>query len=331
MSLQQMSERVLYFPGANNIGVVALPDGGAIIIDSGLDKDVARKLRKALDEVGLSLRAIINTHHHADHIGGNAYLVRNIAGVQVYAPPLEAALIEHPLLEPTYLNYGASPARALRTRWLMAQGTRVHHLIGDDAEAIMEGRALPPLEVQGVRFEVLPLPGHSAAQIGLVVDGVCFAADGYFGRSVVAKHGLLYAHDIAAQLASFERLAARQDDWFLPGHGELSSRAEVGSVLEANRQAVAQAVELVQAALAEPGDLATVAARVLETMPGQAGEQAEAETAPAAPGMTSMTIPQYAIFASGIAAYLSYLEQQGQARLELAAGRLLWHRLSPTS
>src|SRR5918911_4068818 len=102
--LQPIAGRASYIPGSNNLGVVTTGDGGAIAIDTGLDKDTGRLIRKALDEARLILRAIINTHHHADHIGGNDYLVRNLPGVEVYAPRLEAALIENPLLEPLYLN-----------------------------------------------------------------------------------------------------------------------------------------------------------------------------------------------------------------------------------
>src|SRR5262245_34814635 len=245
--LQHIAGRASYIPGANNLGVVATGDGGAIAIDTGLDKDTGRQVRKALDEAGLRLRAIVSTHHHADHIGGNEYLIRNLPGVEVYAPRLEAALIEHPILEPIYLNMGAQPLAALQTKWLMAKGTRVDHIV--------EGAAL---EVAGVTFEVLGLPGHSVNQIGLAVDGVCFAADGFFGPAILHKHGIPYAHDVGAQLASLGRIAARGEHFFLPGHGVLVGRDALEEVLAANQAAIERSSELVRAALAEPGDLPTV-------------------------------------------------------------------------
>src|SRR3712207_8034535 len=78
--LQPIAGRAYCLPGSNNLGIVATGDGGAIAIDTGLDKDPGRLIRKALDEARLALRAIISTHHHADHIGGNDYLVRNLPG-----------------------------------------------------------------------------------------------------------------------------------------------------------------------------------------------------------------------------------------------------------
>jgi glyoxylase-like metal-dependent hydrolase (beta-lactamase superfamily II) len=298
--LQPIAGRAYYVPGSNNLGIVATGDGGAIAIDTGLDKDTGRLIRKALDEARLNLRAIVNTHHHADHIGGNDYLVRNINGLTVYAPRLEAALIEHPVLEPIYLNMGAAPLGALRNKWLMAKGTPVDQII-DGAR----------LAVAGVELEVIALPGHSINQVGLAVDGVCFVADGFFGPAILQKHGIPYAHDVGEQLASLDRLAARGDLFFLPGHGDLAARDALEELLSANQAAIARSTELVRAALGEPGTLQALARRVQRAL-----------------DLTLAAIPQYAIFVSAVAAHLSYLEAQGQARVELEDEGMVWRSAS---
>jgi glyoxylase-like metal-dependent hydrolase (beta-lactamase superfamily II) len=298
--LQHIAGRAYYLPGANNLGVVAAGDGGAIAIDTGLDKDTGRLIRKALDEAGLALRAIISTHHHADHIGGNEYLLRNQPGAEVYAPPLEAALIEHPILEPIYLTMGATPIPALRNKWIMAKGAPVHHVF--DGER---------LEVAGVAFEVVALPGHSVNQVGVALDGVCFAADGFFGTAILQKHGIPYAHDVGAQLASLDRLAARGDLFFLPGHGELTTRDALEEILAANQAAIARGARLVREALAEPGELHAVARRVQRAL-----------------GLSLFAIPQYAIFVSAVAAHLAHLEAQGLAQVALEDEGMIWRNVT---
>lgn len=301
MILQPIAGRAYYIPGANNLGIVVAGDGGAVAIDTGLDKDTGRLIRKALDEAGLTLRAIISTHHHADHIGGNDFLLRNLPGVEVYAPPLEAGLIEHPVLEPVYLSMGAVPIAALQNKWLMARGSPVHHLLEGERQAIA-----------GVTFDLVPLAGHSLNQIGVAVDGICFAADGFFGPAVLQKHGIPYAQDVAAQLVALDRLAQRGDNFFLPGHGELLRRKQIKEVLDANRAAIQRGSHLVRAALSEPGTLASVARRVRGAL-----------------GLELTLIPQYAIFLSAISAHLSYLAQSGLARAAVEDEGIVWRAAPP--
>jgi glyoxylase-like metal-dependent hydrolase (beta-lactamase superfamily II) len=298
--LQQITERTFYIPGSNNLGIVATGDGGAIAIDTGLDKDTGRLIRKALDEARLTLRAILNTHHHADHIGGNDYLVRNLPGVAVYAPRLEAALIENPLLEPLYLNMGAQPIAELHNKWLMAKGTPVQHVI--DGER---------LTIAGVDVDIVALPGHSLAQIGVAVDGVCFAADSFFGPAILQKHGIPYAQDVGAQLASLDRLAARNERMFLPGHGDLTAQGDLEELLALNQAAINRSTDLVCAALGEPGDLYAIARRAREAL-----------------DLNLIAIPQYAIFVSAVSAHLGYLAAQGRAQVELDERGMIWRAAS---
>ncbi|GIV95862.1 MAG: MBL fold metallo-hydrolase [Herpetosiphonaceae bacterium] len=296
--LSAISGRTSYLPGANNLGIVRTPDGGAVTVDAGIDKDRARDLRRALEAEEMPLRAIISTHHHADHIGGNDYLVRNLAA-PIYAPPLEAALIEHPILEPMYLNHGATPPRALRNKWLLAAPAPVTGLIDG-----------PQAEIAGLTFEVLPLPGHSPNQIGVALDGVCFLADGAFGPAILEKYGIPYAHDIPAQLRSLDLLAETDYAWYLPSHGELTPASGLGALIEANRTAIERVREALWAALEEPGDLPTLVERVRSRL-----------------AHSFATVAQYVLFQSALSAYLSWLESDGAAEVVLDQQCLVWRRM----
>jgi len=56
--------------------------GRGVIVDPGEAAPVLR----AADDQGLDVVAILLTHHHADHIGGTAELLRRWPGIPVYAP-----------------------------------------------------------------------------------------------------------------------------------------------------------------------------------------------------------------------------------------------------
>jgi glyoxylase-like metal-dependent hydrolase (beta-lactamase superfamily II) len=86
MDLIEITSGAYYLPGATNLGVVATADGRAILIDTGQDEDAARRLLRACKAAGLMPCAIINTHAHADHFGGNEYVTRRT--VPSYTPHL---------------------------------------------------------------------------------------------------------------------------------------------------------------------------------------------------------------------------------------------------
>ena len=141
--LVQVTDRSCYIESPAKIGLVQLDDTQVCLIDSGSDKDAGRKVRQLLDANGWKLRAIYNTHSNADHIGGNKYL-QGQTGCKIYAPGIERAFTQYPVLEPAFL-YGGYPCKGLRHKFLMAQESAAEEL----TDAVLpEG------------FSILPLPGH---------------------------------------------------------------------------------------------------------------------------------------------------------------------------
>ena len=65
----------------------------AFLIDSGNDKDAGKKVLKILESRGWQLAAILNTHSHADHIGGAQAVLENIPVGTVYIPAVSASTV----------------------------------------------------------------------------------------------------------------------------------------------------------------------------------------------------------------------------------------------
>jgi len=159
MQIRKIAGQVHYVPNPVNICVVYTKDS-AVLVDSGIDENFARKLCRLLEKPA---KFLINTHSHADHCGGNAFL-KDKFSVHVLAPEIERQIIESPILEPFYL-FGAAPPKELQTKFLMAKPCRVD-------ETLEPGT----LTLQDVTLSIVPLAGHSPNQVGVAVDKILFCA-----------------------------------------------------------------------------------------------------------------------------------------------------------
>jgi len=82
--------------------------GRAIAVDPG---DAAPVLA-ALAEHGLTLQALLITHHHADHVGGVAELKRHFPGLTVYGPAGSTGVTD-PVMEGSELTLFGQPFEVL--------------------------------------------------------------------------------------------------------------------------------------------------------------------------------------------------------------------------
>ncbi len=247
--LLSLAPGVQYLPGAVNSVVVEDGRGGALVVDTGLDESHARKLLRAMEAKGLTPGAILNTHSHADHVGGNAFLVKRFPDLKVFAPPLEDAIIRSPVLEPIYL-FGARPPRALQNKFLMA--------------APSPARLAPEpglTRLAGVEVELIEVAGHASLMFAVRVGEVLYAADALFGPAALARHPLTFCMDSALQKESAAKLAALEGVRVtLPGHGD--STDDLGALVQVNLDAYARTTEVVREAVRTPGTVDEVLRRV---------------------------------------------------------------------
>src|SRR5262249_53572527 len=163
----------------------------AVVIDPGGN---AADLRLELAQMGASCAAILITHGHFDHIGGVADLAEG-TGAPVYMADGERMLLER------YADY--APA---------GTGGRPH-----TPDTLLEGGET--IDVAGVSFDVVAIPGHSPAHIAYSTDGALFSGDLLFAGSVGRVD--LPGGDWDTLLDSVRTLADRfpPDTVVHPGHG----------------------------------------------------------------------------------------------------------------
>ncbi len=129
----------------------------AVVIDPGAD---AARLRLELARMGARCAAILVTHTHWDHLGGVADLAED-TGAEVYAPAAEAQVLERP--DDFYAALGVS----------IRPHVPEHRLQGGEE-----------LDLAGITFEVISVPGHSPGHIAFYTDGCLFSGDVLFAGSV---------------------------------------------------------------------------------------------------------------------------------------------------
>ena len=280
-----------YIQSPAKIGVVETSDGHVVLIDSGNDKEAGRKVRQHLDRQGWTLDAIYNTHSNADHIGGNAYLAKQ-TGCALYAPGIEAAFTQHPILEPALL-YGGYPMKALRHKFLLAQESGAQPLTPEHLPA---------------GFELIPLPGHFFDMIGLrTPDDVVFLADCLSSQATLDKYQISYVYDVAAYLDTLERVKEMHAVLFVPAHADATE--DIAPLAQYNIDKVNEIAGHILDFCAVPHTFEEVLQHLFTSYD------------------LAMTFEQYALVGSTVRNYLSWLLDSERLSATFTDNRLLWQRV----
>lgn len=292
----ELSARVGYVPGGTNIGVVRVDERQVILIDSGLnDTPVRRALRAISDQLGSTVIGIVTTHGHADHFGGNAFAVKR-AGARVYAPPLDAAVLRHPILLPSLLFGGAEPLASMRGKFLLADPSPVdEELIGDS------------VTIDGVQLELVDISGHSLNQRGIVIDGVFFCADVVFPASALEKYRIPYLYSLTDHLKALDTAQAVDCTAVVPGHG--SGEESIGQLIAMNRAAIERVSDCLFEIVVEPIGIDALCAEMLKRLEVSAEESTS-----------------YYLVRATVAAYLSHYTRAGTIVHGIENGHSLWQR-----
>jgi hydroxyacylglutathione hydrolase len=125
---------------SDNYAYVLVHAGAAVVVDPSESAPV----QAALARLEVSLVGVWATHHHHDHVGGIADLVRENAGLEVIASAYDSA----------------------RNR------------VPGQTRAVSEGE---PIWFGSHRVRVMEVPGHTLGAIAFLVDGALFSGDTLFG------------------------------------------------------------------------------------------------------------------------------------------------------
>jgi len=181
----------------NSYIVRAAGSDRAVIVDPG---DEAPRLLAAVEQLGVTLEAILLTHTHFDHIGAVAPVAR-ATGAPVWCPEIERGVLADIDRYVPWPGFGPF------------ENYEADHLVSGGET----------LELAGMRFDVVFTPGHSPGHVTYAVDGALFSGDVLFQGSI-GRTDLPFG-DHARLLQSIgELLDAYPDETVVhPGHMGLTT------------------------------------------------------------------------------------------------------------
>jgi ribonuclease J len=167
--------RIIPLGGLGEVGknmTVFEADGAAVVVDAGLafprDEHLGVDLILPdfgyLREVGRSIRAVVLTHGHEDHVGALPYLLREVRVDEVWATRLTLGLVkskldEHGLLRASELKEIDPEKEPIELGPFRAEFVRVAHSIPDSGAVVLETPAGRVLHTGDYKLDHTPVDG----------------------------------------------------------------------------------------------------------------------------------------------------------------------------
>ncbi len=214
MYWERVSEKIFIFTSdryalVNSTAV--LTERGTVVIDALPFPDEARQIARFLEiRSGMDFYSLILSHHHMDHAYG------------LYTFPEKLDVISSELCRQRLLDIGESSlAQAREGDPTFEEVTlRIPTVTFDSGEFLVDAG--------DKTFKLFPLPGHSADNIGILIeeDEVLITGDAVMAIPIIADG------DWQQEIDTLKLIKEMKPDTVVQGHGEVILRGEVNTVMD---------------------------------------------------------------------------------------------------
>ena len=290
MELIQIGKNTYYIKNNTNIGIYKINEKDIYLIDTGNDTDAGKKILKIINDNNFTIKGIINTHSHADHIGGNNY-IQNKTNTNIYAHKLEQIMTEYTIFEPSIL-YGGNPYNDIKSKFLMAKPSNVLELENNIPECL----------------EMIKLYGHTPNMIGIKTnDDVYFIGDSLISEETINKYHLFYIFDIKEYLNTLDYLSTLKGKYFIASHIDI--KEDINDLININRNKIYEICNTIINILDKDKTFEELLKNIFEHY------------------NLVMNITQYSIIGSVLKSYITYLINENKIEYYFDDNKLIYKKV----
>lgn len=305
-NFKKLSTSVGIIRHTTNIGFVET-DKGLFIIDSGVNAQDGKMIADCAEKICPSKKiiAVINTHSHADHSGGNSYLKNNL-DAQIWCTKTESSFLQNPAAV-AYMYWGGNPIEEIKNDTFV------------NLESVFPDRYIgeKPVEFSNIKFEFIPLPGHFFDQTGILVtdkdDGkkTFFLGDGFFGMTLLKKFWIPFMYDQELFRKSVTEIENTYSDFYIPGHGDIYLPSNIHAIAEMNLIVTLETEFLILKLLRKKP---MTSEELLKEIADYSG--------------IKMKTGQHILIGTTLRSYLSNMEKRSLVSFEVKDNRMVWSAIS---
>ncbi len=289
--LIKASENCYYIDSPSKVGIYKQNDSDVYLIDSGSDNNSAKKTLKICSEQGFDIKGIINTHAHADHIYGNAY-IKDKTGCDVFCSEIDRPFIEYPIINPLHI-YGGYIPKEMEHKFFLAKPCKTKSINHEDF----------PKELK-----TYDISGHSLGMIAIVApDNTAFVGDIVSSEHTIKKYGITYLLDIKKHLESLDFVENMEAEKFVMSHVETVD--DIRPLIKLNRDKIFEICDLILTLSKEPLTFENLLQKLFYHYE------------------LRMSIQQHSLVGSTVRSYLSYLKNEGKLEAITDNNLILWKKI----
>lgn len=308
MAVINISDCIYYISGPTNIGIIEeqLSDtkSNLYMIDSGCNTEDGKRIFTEITEYfsqkDITIKAIINTHSHADHCGANNYIQQK-TNCEIWITENEQGSLINPFLQPI-ISWGGNPLPEINSSYYVAEKTVPNKIINTNEKFTLNN---------GIKISFINLPGHYFEMIGILCENdnkkILFASDGIFGRKNIGKYWIPFLYDVKEFKNSLDTISSLNADFCIPGHGEPTSQIE--ETVELNKIAIISNEQC-----------------ILEALKYKEQTQEDILKYVADKNEINLHIAQYMLIGCTIKAYLTFLYNEGKISYHIKENKMYWFK-----